>query len=572
MNSTRSSVPAEVISAGSLNRWRPEDDRGPATGYHHRYAWIEFAFDQPRTFKAITIVGGGDRGPFGLYGEMKDNRSLEVSDDDIHFKQVSYIPAGNVLEQTICIPATTAKFFRITFRNITPPNLAAMFGMGGGSSSKPVATSIAEIVLHTATVVDRFEEKAANAPARDIAKYVTPATEDAIQTTDIIDLTKLVKADGTISWNPPPGNWNILRFGYSLTGITNHPASTEATGLEVDKLDSKAVRNYFEHYLDLYKEATGGLMGSKGGLKFMVTDSWEAGAQNWTPNMPAEFEKRRGYSMIPWMPVMAGHVVKSSAASDQFLWDLRKTLSELVAQNHYDLLTRILHDRGMKRYSESHEDGRAMIADGMDIKRTADIPMSAMWTPGVMGDGLKYKSDIRESASVAHIYGQNLVAAESMTAFGLGGTAWSYYPEKLKPTADLELANGLNRFVIHTSVHQPTDDKLPGLGLGPFGQWFNRHDTWAEQAIAWTTYLSRSSYLLQQGHFVADVVYYYGEDNNITSLFAQKLPEVPEGYSYDFINSDALLNQLSVNTMSWLPPAGCIIIYWPWIQTACACP
>ncbi|HRI21923.1 MAG TPA: glycosyl hydrolase, partial [Panacibacter sp.] len=149
-------------------------------------------------------------------------------------------------------------------------------------------------------------------------------------------------------------------------------------------------------------------------------------------------------------------------------------------------------------------------------------------------------------ASVAHIYGQNLVAAESLTALGIGGTAWAYCPENLKPSVDLELASGLNRFVIHCSPHQPVDDKIPGLGLGPFGQWYTRHETWAEQAVAWNAYLSRSSYMLQQGKFVADIVYYYGEDNNITSLFGKNPPAIPEGYNYDYINADALINMLSV--------------------------
>ncbi len=212
----------------------------------------------------------------------------------------------------------------------------------------------------------------------------------------------------------------------------------------------------------------------------------------------------------------------------------------------------------MKRYSESHENGRALIADGMEVKRTAAVPMSAMWTPSIMngGDQTSYQADIRESASVSHLYGQNLVAAESLTAFGFGGNAWSYSPEKLKPTADLELASGLNRFVIHTSVHQPVDDKIPGLGLGPFGQWFTRHETWAGQAKAWTDYLSRSSYMLQQGKFVADVLYYYGEDNNITSLFGKKLPAVPEGYNYDFVNADALIHLLSVKDGMIITPSG----------------
>ncbi|HET6544919.1 MAG TPA: glycosyl hydrolase, partial [Chryseolinea sp.] len=145
---------------------------------------------------------------------------------------------------------------------------------------------------------------------------------------------------------------------------------------------------------------------------------------------------------------------------------------------------------------------------------------------------------------------------ESLTALGLPSSAWSYSPETLKPTADLALAHGLNRFVIHTSVHQPVDDKIPGLGLGPFGQWFTRHETWAEYAKVWTDYLSRSSYLLQQGKFVADIVYYYGEDNNITGLFGKVMPSIPEGYNFDFINADALTNLLSFKDGKLVTPSG----------------
>ena len=388
-------------------------------------------------------------------------------------------------------------------------------------------TDVAEIVLHTTTRVNRLEEKAAFTPSAEIATFATPDSSDAIPTNDVIDLTSKMKSDGTLEWTAPAGNWVVLRMGYSLLGIENHPASPEATGLEVDKLDAQAVKNYFENYLDQYKNATGGLMGKKG-VQYVVTDSYEAGGANWTKNLMAEFAKRRGYDIKPWLPVLTGQIVKSTEASEQFLWDFRKTLGDLMVENHYDQLGDLLHQRGMGRYSESHENGRAMIADGMEVKRKADVPMSAIWTPGPInqGDQTGHRADILESASVAHIYGQNLVAAESLTALGVGGSAWSYSPENLKPTADLELASGLNRFVIHTSVHQPSDQKIPGLGLGPFGQWFTRHETWGEQAKAWTDYLSRSSYLLQQGKFVADVLYYYGEDNNITALFGKKLPEL----------------------------------------------
>ncbi|MCU7549728.1 glycosyl hydrolase [Chitinophagaceae bacterium LB-8] len=522
------------------------------------FAWIQFAFPQPQTIKAITMMGGGDKGPFGLLGEFKDNRSLEVSDDGVNFKRVCYIPAGNVLQQTIAIPPTTAKYFRVTVKNPPPtPNLGAMMGVGGEAPKAPAGTQITELVLYTSSRINWAEEKAAFAPAMDLDAKATPAAQDVIVMEDIMDITDKLNADGTLNWTAPAGNWKVVRFGYSLIGKENHPASPEATGLEVDKLDPVAIKKYFTNYLEQYKEATGGLMGSKGGLQYVITDSWEAGAQNWTANLPQEFQKRRGYSMLPWMPVLTGQVLKSTQASEQFLFDFRKTLSDMVAEYHYDGLTNILNQYGMKRYSESHENGRALIADGMEVKRTAAVPMSAMWTPDGIGGGENmHQADIRESASVAHIYGQNLVAAESLTAFGLMGNAWSYDPQKLKPTADLELASGLNRFVIHTSVHQPSDEKVPGLGLGPFGQWFNRHETWAGQAKAWTSYLARSSYMLQQGKFVADVVYYYGEDNNITALFGKKLPAVSEGYNFDFINADALIHLLSVKDGKLVTPSG----------------
>lgn len=518
-------------------------------------AWIQFAFDQPQTFKALTFAGGE---PAGAFFAAASNRHLEASDDGVNFHQVAPIPLTIMPQNTISFAPVTARFFRLTIKTLQPqPNpVLALAGLPQGDLT-PKATGIAEIVLHTVTRVHRLEEKAGFIPTTDLAQFSTPDTPnnvDAIPTADVVDLTSKMKPDGTLAWTPPAGNWVIVRVGYSLTGRRNHPASPEGTGLEVDKLDAEAVKSYFENYLDQYKDATGGLMGKRG-VQYVITDSYEAGHSTWTKNMLAEFARRRGYDMKPWLPVLIGRIVKSAEASEQFLWDFRKTQADLMTENHYDQLTDLLRKRGMGRYTESHESGRAFIVDGMDVKRKADIPMSAMWTPNVLSGGAPtgYQADIRESASVAHIYGQNLVAAESLTAIG---NSFGYSPEKLKPTADLELASGLNRFVIHTSAHQPLDDKKPGLGLGPFGQWFTRHETWAEQAKAWTDYLARSSYMLQQGKFVADIAYFYGEDNNITSLFDKKLPAIPSGYNYDFLNADALINILSVRNGKLVTPSG----------------
>jgi len=177
-----------------------------------------------------------------------------------------------------------------------------------------------------------------------------------------------------------------------------------------------------------------------------------------------------------------------------------------------------------------------------------------MWTVGPFPQAA-FDADLRESASVAHIYGQNLVAAESLTTFDIGGTAFNYSPADLKPTADRELADGVNRFVLSASVHQPLDTPGPGVTLGPFRQFFTRHETWAEQARPWITYLARSAYLLQQGQFVADVIYFYGQDSNITALYANHLPPVPEGFAYDFASAHAL-TMLSVRDGALVTASG----------------
>nr|WP_319511146.1 glycosyl hydrolase [uncultured Draconibacterium sp.] len=524
------------------------------------FSWIQFEFNEPTTIQSISIVTGGGRGQFNFGGGGPASQYLEVSNDGTNFEKVIDIQGGRTAQKTLAFAPVTGKYFRVNI--ITPQpsrggGIMAMMGLGGGNQPAPTGTKVMELVLHTGARVNRFEDKAGFATATDLEEVPTPETSNAVSAENIIDLTAQMAEDGSLNWEIPEGKWNIIRMGFSLTGRQNHPASPEATGFEVDKLNPQYVRNYFTNYLDQYKDATGGLMGEHG-LQYIITDSWEAGTQNWTDNMPDEFKTRRGYDLLPWLPALSGKVIESAKATDKFLWDYRRTLEELVAEYHYDESTKILAERGMGRYSESHEGGRALIADGMEVKRTAAVPMSATWTPGGFGGpgpdvAVRHKADVRESASVSHIYGQKYVAAESLTAIG---TAWAWSPRLLKPVADAELASGLNRFVIHTSVHQPVDDKIPGLGLGPFGQWFNRHETWAEQADSWINYLARSSYMLQQGNFVADVAYLYGESHNITELFGQQLPQVPAGYEYDFINADALLNTLKVENGKITSPAG----------------
>ena len=539
-----------MLSDGDLTK--PANVPIPEAG---SVAWIQFEYSSPRTIRAVTYVSQ-DPGDLeaSISGVGAPERTLEASDDGRDFRTIATLPGGGAPEHTISFAPVEARYFRITFKPQPPPPVPdwakgadpASFGI---DPSKPSKTyKVAELVLCSDARVNRFEEKAAFVPEGDLYEYATPQGDasSAIRKSDVIDLTGKMQPDGMLDWTPPNGKWLVLRIGYSLLGITNHPATPEATGLEVDKLDRRFVKDYFDKYLDSYKDAVGVDWMGKRGIRYVINDSWEAGSQNWTDNMLAQFRTLRGYDLQPWLPVLTGRVVESAAASDRFLWDFRKTIADLIANEHYGQLEATLHERGMGHYGESHEGGRAFVADGMEVKKFNEVPMSAMWTqlPGVNKVQHAANADIRESASVAHIYGQNLVAAESMTASGAAPWAWS--PATLKPTADAELLNGVNRFVIHESAHQPLIGKAPGLTLGPFGQWFNRNETWAEQAKPWIDYLARSSYLLQQGHFGADVVYFYGEDSNLTAIFGGKAPDVPAGYGFDYINADALIHELSV--------------------------
>ena len=524
-------------------------------------SWIQFEFDAPQAIQAITFALGGQRDRLEQSGgETKDGPVLQSSQDGLLFEPVVRLPTLGAVQHTMSFAPVRAKFFRLEFTEKAASKLntgnSDPSEMGLKAPNGSPMHKIAELVLHTGSRVNRVEEKAAFATLEDLYGAATPTVDalSAIPVKGVIDLTSRMQPDGRLDWTPPEGRWTVLRMGYSLTGITNHPAPPEATGPEVDKLSHAYVKDYIDRYLDNYKDATGGMMGKRG-VRYVITDSWEAGTQNWTDEMIPEFTKRRGYDPRPWMPVLTGRIVGSAAESDHFLWDFRRTIAELLKENHYGTIAAELHARGMGQYGESHEEGRATIGDGMEMKQADDVPMAAMWTqrPGVNAEQFGFNADVRESASVAHIYGQNLVAAESMTA---GSVPWGWSPSTLKPTADKELAVGLNRFVIHSSVHQPLIGKAPGLALGPFGQWFNRNEVWAEQAGPWITYLARNDYMLQQGHFIADIAYFYGEDSNVTAIFGHKSPDVPEGYNYDFVNGDVLLNRFSVRGQDLVTQSG----------------
>jgi len=548
-------ITVEALTDGSL-----ENDCQLATTADNSRPWIQYEFHQPQTIRAVTLCNGRTRDEFGTNAANVIAKLL-VSDDGDNWRVLCDVPGCFVPQTSFNIPETTARFWRVTMDN-PQPDMSYFAYIGQAVPAAPF-TSVPEFRLWPVTRVNHSEEKAGFAAAWDMSHFETSvATADEVANIDdVIVLTDKVDEDGVLHWNVPYGNWTVYRFGWSLTGKENHPASPEATGLEVDKLDPIAFRKYLTTYLDMYRDASNGQIGQKG-IQFILTDSYEAQQETWTPAMMQEFKLRRGYDLLPWMPALTGQIINSSAETEQFLSDWRLTIGELITEG-YELMGKMVKEEyGMRgRYSESHENGRLYIVDGMDVKRNAEIPMSALWcTDGEKTGNSTLEmslADIRESASVAHLYGQNIVAAESMTVNGAeSGEAYSFYPSRLKRFVDAEFSAGLNRVVVHTSQHQPCDTLRPGTSLMIFGQWFHRHETWAEQAKAWTDYIARTSYMLQQGRFVADVLWYYGEDTNITAYCGLTGgADVPVGFAYDFCSPHAttllsVANDKSIQTAS----------------------
>ncbi len=506
-------------------------------------SWIQWEYPQRFTARAFTLGMGV---PVLRGSPLFPNGSFSYSDDGRRWNELVALPDSPQWGRTFSVRTFSfapvkAKYFRITMElpKFTEDQLRR--GM-----RVPTYYGIAEAAIYNSPRISFFEDKASFGTYLATKDTVTPSinSSEAVDASNVIDLTSKVKPDGTLDWQVPEGKWVVLRMGYSLTGKKNHPATPEATGYEVDKLSHEHVANYLKQYTGMISASVSPYYGKS--FRYFLTDSWEAGQENWTENILQEFRKRRGYDPVPYLPALTGRIVGSSEASDAFLWDYRLTLSDLLAENHYKLATQMLAKQGIGLYAEAMGIGMPTTGDGLLDKGQVSVPMGEFWTPLPNDvDTPTREADVREASSAAHIYGKPVAATESFTSIPTI-PGWGQTPFYLKQLADQNFARGINRIVFHTSDHQPFVDKehKPGITLGYYGQHYSRNITWAEQAVAWNSYLARCSFLLQQGRPVEDVAYFYGEGAPVTVPYWKKFsPEVPATSSFDYINSDVLLNQ-----------------------------
>ncbi len=289
-------------------------------------------------------------------------------------------------------------------------------------------------------------------------------------------------------------------------------------------------------------------------LKYLHTDSWEIELANWTPTLPAEFQKRHGYAMLPWLPVLAGRIVNSRAESDRFLFDYRQTLGDLAIDNHYRLFRDNAHKHGLEIHPESGGP-HAVPIDAQRCLGWDDVPMSEFWAWSWMhriGDENRFFT--KQPASAAHTYGHRITQDEGFTTIGPNWQEKIW--DNLKPAFDKALCEGMNRLVWHAFVCSPNETGIPGQQYFA-GTHLNPKVTWWEKSAPFFSYIDRCEFMLQQGCFAADVLYYYGDHvPNFSQLKSSDPAHIQPGYDYDVITAEALMERASVKNGNIYLPDG----------------
>jgi hypothetical protein len=487
-----------------------------------RPQFVQLEFKEPFAARAVILVPGTNT--------SDASGDIQISDDGNSFRSVHSFTFGRRVSGSVFVPLGAAPFsakvWRVKFTS---------------ARNNAVRVSLAEVGFSDRPLIENLESKAGY-DGREINGSVNDAsTPGAVVRKEVVDLTSRLDARGQLKWTAPPGDWIILRVGYTPTGRNNHPAAAEATGLECDKLSKEALDLHWAGFMQKILDDAGPLAGKS--LKDALIDSYEVGGQNWTPKFREEFRRRRGYDLLAFLPVFTGRVVDSPAVTDRFLWDVRRTIADLFAENYYGHFAELCRKRGLLASIEPYTGP----FESLQCGAPADIVMGEFWS------GSQGNRSVKIASSVAHIYGKTLVGAESFTARPETGR-WLNDPYSIKALGDLMYCQGLNRYIFHRYAMQPWTNHWPGMTMGQWGFHFERTVTWWEQSKPWLEYVARCQFLLQKGRAVADVAYFCGENAPVEIRSGN--PALPAGYDWDAINADVLLHRATVKNGRLTLPDG----------------
>ena len=480
--------------------------------------WIQYEYPDIATFRSVEIV------PSGNNIQSQRLRMLASADGKEFTLVKQFEPPRQGWQNTdynftYTIPKTDGRYFRFEW---TPEGTEPGAEDLDAAKWKPVLR-LRDIRLSDAVRLNQWEGKSG------LVWRIAPETsaeeipdEDC---TKLKDILRIEIKNGRLAEPLPDGNWLIVRIGHTSTGHTNATAGG-GKGLECDKFSEAAVRKQVASWFGEFKKRPFADV-----VKYMHVDSWECGSQNWSKNFAEEFQKRRGYDLIPWLPVMVGIPIESAAKSEQVLRDVRQTIDELKNEVFFKTVRDCAHEYGVQLSTESV--APTMMSDGMSHYRYADIPMGEYWLNSPTHDKT---NDMLDAISGAHVYGKNIIQAEGFTEVR---GVWDETPAMVKPLLDRNFALGMNRLFFHVNTHNPWLDKKPGMTLDGIGLFFQRDQTWFPEAKAFVDYITRCQTLLQKGKPVIDIAVYTGEEMPSRALTPNKVvPMLPGLFGAERVASE----------------------------------
>lgn len=367
-------------------------------------------------------------------------------------------------------------------------------------------------------------------------------SNDFIPLNQVRVLSEAIPAKGHYQTTLPKGIWRIVRFGYTSTGAYNHPATESGRGHEIDKFDPKALDKHFAAYVGKLAKECGPLAGKS--FYFSEIDSYEMGGQNWTTGFEKTFRARKGYDLIPLLPLVTGRLIGDPGTADAVLGDFRNLLGQMWTENYFKRFTELCHQHGIKSYVEPY--GNAPF-DNLTAGGQADIPMGEFWL-----DSDRYMTE--SAVSAARTYGKPVISAESFTSWA--ALNWKVHPWLMKRAGDTGWIEGINEFMFHRFTHQANPHVAPGMTMGSIGSHIDRTQTWWLSAgKAWMKYLQRGQWLLRQGVPVSDLLVYVGEGTP-HSLPGRSTVKLPDGYNMDCCDHPVLMQRIRVQDGKLVLPEG----------------
>lgn len=470
--------------------------------------YIQYTYNKPFTLRSIEITPVGNN-------IQSQRLKILSSNDGVNFIEIKQlIPPrqgwqNTGFNTTFSIQPTKAKYFRLAW---TPEGSEPGSEELDAAKWKPTL-KIKAIKLSSEAIINGWEGKAGL-----VWRIAEESSESEISSADCTPVNKIINLNayfknGQLTCKLPKGNWRILRMGHTTTGHTNATGGG-GKGLECDKFSEAAVQKQFDNWFGAAFAKTDSVLARRV-LKYMHIDSWECGSQNWSRNFANEFRARRGYDLMPYLPLLAGYPIESAEKSEQVLRDVRITISELVNDVIFKVMVRNAKAYGCETSAECI--APTFVSDGLKHFAQVDRPMGEFWLNSPTHDK---PNDMLDAISGAHIYGKNIIQAEGFTQLR---TNWSEHPAMLKPLLDRNFALGINKLFFHVFVHNPYTDKAPGTTLDGIGLYFQRDQTWWKPGKAFVDYIARCQTMLQYGKPVVDIAVFTGEEIPSRALTPDKL-------------------------------------------------